>query len=66
MTYIGNDNDESYAGHLSFFNPSSTTFVKHFIATGVDYGANDYANNPLLCWILQHNKCYRCYKISNV
>ena len=46
MTYIGNGNDESYAGHLSFFNPSSTTFVKHFISTGVDYGANDYANNP--------------------
>jgi hypothetical protein len=46
MTYIGNGADESYAGHLSFFNPSSTTFVKHFISTGVDYGANDYANNP--------------------
>ncbi len=46
MTYVGNGNDESYAGNLSLFNPSSTTFVKHFITTGVDYGANDYANNP--------------------
>ena len=29
---IGNDNDQSCAGYLHLFNPSSTTFVKHFIA----------------------------------
>jgi len=28
----GNANDESVAGYLHIFNPSSTTFVKHFIA----------------------------------
>ena len=28
----GNDNDQSLAGYLHLFNPSSTTFVKHFIA----------------------------------
>ena len=28
----GNDNDQSSAGKLYLFNPSSTTFVKHFIA----------------------------------
>ena len=28
----GNDNDHSLAGYLHLFNPSSTTFVKHFIA----------------------------------
>ena len=27
----GNANDESLSGYLHFFNPSSTTFVKHFI-----------------------------------
>ena len=27
----GNGNDESLSGYLHFFNPSSTTFVKHFI-----------------------------------
>ena len=27
----GNDNDQSSAGILTLFNPSSTTFVKHFI-----------------------------------
>ena len=30
---IGNDNDECLSGYLHLFNPSSTTFVKHFIAT---------------------------------
>ena len=28
---IGNDNDQSLSGSLVLFNPSSTTFVKHFI-----------------------------------
>ena len=30
---LGNGNDESLSGYLHLFNPSSTTFVKHFIAT---------------------------------
>ena len=29
---VGADNDQSLAGILQLFNPSSTTFVKHFIA----------------------------------
>jgi len=29
---VGNGNDESCAGTMQLFNPSSTTFVKHFIA----------------------------------
>jgi len=29
---IGADNDQSMSGHLKLFNPSSTTFVKHFLA----------------------------------
>jgi hypothetical protein len=29
---MGNGNDESLSGELTLFNPSSTTFVKHFIA----------------------------------
>tara|TARA_R100000388_G_scaffold49_1_gene109 strand:- start:28 stop:651 length:624 start_codon:yes stop_codon:yes gene_type:complete len=29
---IGNDNDASASGFLHLFNPSSTTFVKHFIS----------------------------------
>ena len=29
---IGNQNDENCSGELTLFNPSSTTYVKHFIA----------------------------------
>ena len=29
---IGNENDQSASGYLHLFNPSSTTFVKHFIS----------------------------------
>jgi hypothetical protein len=30
----GNNADDSYSGTLTLFNPSSTTYVKHFIASG--------------------------------
>jgi hypothetical protein len=39
---VGNGNDESLAGSLFLYNPSSTTFVKHFIATTTDYNSNDH------------------------
>jgi len=39
---VGNGNDESLAGSLYLFNPSSTTFVKHFIASTTDYNSNDH------------------------
>jgi len=42
---IGNGNDESGSGFLQLFNPSSTTFVKHFISNAVSYEANDYILN---------------------
>ena len=32
MVQLGNDNDQAGAGYLHIFNPSSTTFVKHFIS----------------------------------
>ena len=31
---VGSDNDQAVSGYLHLFNPSSTTFVKHFIARG--------------------------------
>ena len=34
---LGNGNDESLSGELHLFNPSSTTFVKHFIARASMY-----------------------------
>ena len=36
---LGTDNDQSFSGELFLFNPSSTTFVKHFIARGNVYHA---------------------------
>ena len=41
----GNGNDESASGTLTLFNPSSTVFVKHFIATINDYFATDGSGN---------------------
>ena len=32
IVYLGNDNDQSASGKLHLFNPSSTTFVKHYMA----------------------------------
>ena len=37
---IGTDNDESGSGEMFLFNPSSTTFVKHFISN-VNYVSDD-------------------------
>ena len=42
MGGLGNGADESGAGTLTLFNPSSTTYVKHFIATANSYFSNDY------------------------
>ena len=33
----GNGDDEHNSGYLYLFNPSSTTYVKHFISSGVEY-----------------------------
>ena len=44
---LGGDNDQSYSGSMSIFNPSSDTFVKHFIVNGnasidADYSINAF------------------------
>ena len=42
---VGNGNDESLSGSMYLFNPSSTTFVKHFMSTMQFYMAADYTHN---------------------
>ena len=42
---LGDENDESCCGTLHLFNPSSTTFVKHFIATFTLNTASSEAEN---------------------
>ena len=44
----GSDSDQAIAGLLTLFNPSSTTFVKHFIANTSDYTFNDYNRNSFI------------------
>ena len=39
----GGDNDQSVSGYLHLFNPSSTTFVKHFISRVAGFHEADYA-----------------------
>ena len=42
---IGNGNDESCSGTLTLFNPSSTTYVKHFISVSNVYDTLNYTVN---------------------
>jgi hypothetical protein len=42
---VGGDNDQSLSGTLHLFDPSNTTFVKHFISTIQYYAFNNYSNN---------------------
>tara|TARA_Y100000592_G_scaffold49549_1_gene78465 strand:- start:655 stop:1272 length:618 start_codon:yes stop_codon:yes gene_type:complete len=46
LTYnMGNDNDQSLSGEMMIFNPSSSTFVKHFISKVSNYHHGDYEKN---------------------
>jgi hypothetical protein len=42
---IGNGSDESASGELHLFNPSSTTYVKHFYGRSVNYAASNYTGD---------------------
>ena len=45
---VGNGNDESTSGELFLYSPSSTTFVKHFIATTNTYVYSNYSFNQFV------------------
>ena len=45
---LGNDNDQALCGYLYLFNPSSTTYVKHFIARTARVHNGDYANDMFI------------------
>ena len=44
----GNRTDESVSGYLHLFDPSSTTFVKHFIARTNNYVSNNYTEDSFI------------------
>jgi len=45
---IGNGADENGGGYMSLFNPSSTTYVKHFISVFQEYNSGDYTANQFI------------------
>ena len=45
---LGSDADQSLSGTLELFNPSSTTYVKHFISRNANYYSADYSHNSFL------------------
>jgi len=45
---IGSGADESLVGTLTLFNPSSTTYVKHFIYNGNGYNGSNYTQNTFV------------------
>ena len=46
FTYnVGNDNDQSVSGSMFLFNPSSTTFVKHFMSVVSNTHNSNYEKN---------------------
>jgi hypothetical protein len=45
---IGNDNDQTGSGTLQLFNPSSTTYVKHFLATTNDAQSSNISFNGFI------------------
>jgi hypothetical protein len=47
FTGNGNGADEAGAGYLQLFNPSSTTYVKHFISTNNSYYASNISINQI-------------------
>ena len=44
----GNDNDQCVSGYIHIYNPSSTTFVKHFIASFNEYHQADFSINGFI------------------
>jgi hypothetical protein len=45
---VGADADQAFSGTLNLFNPSSTTFVKHFIANGNNAQPSDYTQEAFV------------------
>ena len=48
LAQSGNGNDECVSGSLHLFDPSSTTFVKHFISTTNEYHGGDISQNSFI------------------
>jgi hypothetical protein len=49
IQFVGNDNDQNLGGTLTLFNPSSTTYVKHFLLTANTISSADISINQFIC-----------------
>jgi len=45
---VGTDNDQNLSGSMTLFNPSSNTFVKHFLSNISILTSNDYNRNDFI------------------
>ena len=43
VSSVGNDADQNVSGSMLLYNPSSTTYVKHFITNSNSYNSTDYS-----------------------
>ena len=48
IQFVGNDNDQNLGGTLTLFNPSSTTYVKHFLLTANTIFSTDISINQFI------------------
>jgi hypothetical protein len=48
IQFVGNDNDQNLGGTLTLFNPSSTTYVKHFLLTANTISSTDISINQFI------------------
>ena len=47
-SYVGYDNDQACSGVLTLYDPSSTTYVKHFYSTTNNYHRDDRQQNNFI------------------
>jgi hypothetical protein len=48
MSNVGADSDQGVSGYINLFNPSSTTFIKHFTSRMSHNASNDYSYSTLV------------------
>tara|TARA_Y100001938_G_scaffold96286_1_gene131743 strand:- start:4534 stop:5067 length:534 start_codon:yes stop_codon:yes gene_type:complete len=63
-TAIGNGSDECAAGELHLFNPTSTTYVKHFYSRANTYQYNDYSQNEFVAGYVNDTSAVNAVEFS--
>ena len=63
--YAGGDADQGHSGTLTIFNPSSTTYVKHFIATVNVSTSGDFSQNSFIAGYMNTTSAINAIKFSN-